>query len=152
MLLYAAISKISCLLENISPINPVFLKIAHVRASSRGPGVTLLVCKGRKHRATFAFARQIFWEDLRLHLLQQQVSGYEDFVCKSFSHLYLCQAVTNKNVQFLCTFKSLPQSVFFCSLSNFFRYVYTTNSTAIPMLKWHVFCSALEHFSWPELG
>lgn len=60
MLLYAAISKISCLLENTSPINLGFLKIACVIASSEGPMVTLLMCRGRKHRATFAFARQSF--------------------------------------------------------------------------------------------
>lgn len=59
MLLYAAISKISCLLENTS-INLGFLKIACVIASSEGPMVTLLMCRGRKHRATFAFARQSF--------------------------------------------------------------------------------------------
>lgn len=45
MLLYAAISKISCLLENISPINLGFLKTACVIASCRGPTVTLLLCK-----------------------------------------------------------------------------------------------------------
>lgn len=135
MLLYAAISKISCLLENISPINPGFLKIAHVIASSGGPRVTLLLCKGRKHRATFAFARQIFWEGLKLCLLQQQVSDYEDIVCKTFSHFYLCQAVTNKNFQILCTFKAFPQSLFFPSFQTLFRYIYITNSAANPMLK-----------------
>lgn len=45
MLLYAAISKISRLLENISPINLGFLKIAHVIASCGGPTVTLLLCE-----------------------------------------------------------------------------------------------------------
>lgn len=48
MLLYAAISKISCHLENISPINLGFLNIAYMIANCAGPTGTLLLCNVRK--------------------------------------------------------------------------------------------------------
>lgn len=57
MLLYIAISKISCLLENISPINLGFLKIACVTTSS--PEKHYL-CGVRREGNTFMFGRQSF--------------------------------------------------------------------------------------------
>lgn len=51
----------------------------------------------------FMFVRKSLWEDLRLHLLLQQVLGSEEFVHKGFLHLYLFQAITKENAQILPT-------------------------------------------------
>lgn len=149
MLLYAAISKISCLLENVSPINLGFRQIASVTARSGGRRVTLLRCRGRKHRETFAFERQNFWEDLGLHFLQQQVSGCEGFVCKSFLHLCLCRAIAKWKfcVQLRLVLRPSP-----LPLQPLLGCVYTTSSTAIPTLKWCIFLLALDPFFCPEPG
>lgn len=107
MLLYIAISKISCLLENVSPINLGFLKIACVIASSpekhslggvRREETPLCLADKASRRISGSYSRS------------QAVRG----LCTKVPHTFICAKQLQKEMLKFCMYVRLfPNLLFF---------------------------------------
>lgn len=105
MLLYVAISKISCLLENISPINLGFLKIACVIANSLEKHC---LCGLRREEMPLCLpdkASERISGFICSYSRSQAVRG----LCTKVSHSFICaKQLQKENAQILHTYKTFP--------------------------------------------
>lgn len=105
MLLYVAISKISCLLENVSPVTLGFLKIACVIASS--PEKRCLCGVRRKEML-------LCLPDKASERISGFICSYSRYqavrgLCTKVSHTFICaKQLKKENAQILHTYKTFP--------------------------------------------
>lgn len=139
MLLYAAISKISCHLENISPINLGFLNTAYVIASCGGTTGTLLLCNVRK-QSNLPICMTTFLKCIPDFTFSNCTFKIVRVLFANACHTFICaKKLQNGNIQFLFvyikSFRFCPESFFTFSFVPCFSILHTPNSTDMFILK-----------------